>query len=410
MVADSFISRKIKFKGNIAAVATAVSFFVIIVAVAVSSGFRHSIRDGVAAMTGDIRITPYVSGGQDPVPMPRHLPSEDKILAIPGVTGIVPVVSRAGIVKNGEIVHGVIVKGTPDLVGGDGPVMPGGDGVMAGGDGPVMAGPDRPSLAVSIPHRLSEITGLQEGDDLTTYFVGEKVRARKFHITAEHRDIIETDDNLLVYAGLEDMQRLNGWDSTSVSQLEVKVKNASPKVLKDIEARIGYILSTSPDEDENGLYVISSARSYPQIFDWLGLLDVNVLIVLLLMTLVAGFNMISGLLVMLLRNIPLIGTLKALGMQDRAIGRLFVRIGAEAVLKGMLVGNALAFLFCLIQGTTHLIKLDPANYFVSFVPVHLPFWGILGADIAAFLGIVLLMWLPALSISKIDPAETVKAD
>ena len=385
MVADSFISRKIKFKGNIAAVATAVSFFVIIVAVAVSSGFRHSIRDGVAAMTGDIRITPYVSGGQDPVPMPRHLPSEDKILAIPGVTGIVPVVSRAGIVKNGEIVHGVIVKGTPDQVGGDG-------------------------LAVSIPHRLAEITGLQAGEDLTTYFVGEKVRARKFHITAEHRDIIETDDNLLVYARLEDMQRLNGWDSTSVSQLEVKVKNASPKVLKDIEARIGYILSTSEDEDENGLYVISSARSYPQIFDWLGLLDVNVLIVLILMTLVAGFNMISGLLVMLLRNIPLIGTLKALGMQDRAIGQLFVRIGAEAVLKGMLVGNALAFLFCLIQGTTHLIKLDPANYFVSFVPVHLPFWGILGADIAAFLGIVLLMWLPALSISKIDPAETVKAD
>ena len=385
MVADSFISRKIKFKGNIAAVATAVSFFVIIVAVAVSSGFRHSIRDGVAAMTGDIRITPYVSGGQDPVPMPRHLPSEDKILAIPGVTGIVPVVSRAGIVKNGEIVHGVIVKGTPDQVGGDG-------------------------LAVSIPHRLAEITGLEPGEDLTTYFVGEKVRARKFHITAEHRDIIETDDNLLVYARLEDMQRLNGWDSTSVSQLEVKVKNASPKVLKDIEARIGYILSTSEDEDENGLYVISSARSYPQIFDWLGLLDVNVLIVLILMTLVAGFNMISGLLVMLLRNIPLIGTLKALGMQDRAIGRLFVRIGAEAVLKGMLVGNALAFLFCLIQGTTHLIKLDPANYFVSFVPVHLPFWGILGADIAAFLGIVLLMWLPALSISKIDPAETVKTD
>lgn len=385
MVADSFISRKIKFKGNIAAVATAVSFFVIIVAVAVSSGFRHSIRDGVAAMTGDIRITPYVSGGQDPVPMPRHLPSEDKILAIPGVTGIVPVVSRAGIVKNGEIVHGVIVKGTPDQVGGDG-------------------------LAVSIPHRLAEITGLEAGEDLTTYFVGEKVRARKFHITAEHRDIIETDDNLLVYARLEDMQRLNGWDSTSVSQLEVKVKNASPKVLKDIEAHIGYILSTSEDEDENGLYVISSARSYPQIFDWLGLLDVNVLIVLILMTLVAGFNMISGLLVMLLRNIPLIGTLKALGMQDRAIGRLFVRIGAEAVLKGMVIGNALAFLFCLIQGTTHLIKLDPANYFVSFVPVHLPFWGILGADIAAFLGIVLLMWLPALSISKIDPAETVKAD
>jgi len=389
LVAESFISRKIKFKGNIAAVATAVSFFVIIVAVAVSSGFRHSIRNGVAAMTGDISISPYASGGSDPVPMPRHLPSEDKILSIPGVAEIVPVVSRAGIVKNGEIVHGVIVKGSPAVISSEA---------------------EKSQLQVSIPHRLQEITGLQPGEDLTTYFVGEKVRARKFHITDTHRDIIETDDNLLVYAGLQDMQRLNGWDSTMVSQLEVKVKNASPRALKDIEARIGFILTTSEHEEENGLFVISSARSYPQVFDWLGLLDVNVLIILILMILVAGFNMISGLLVMLLRNIPLIGTLKALGMQDRAIGRLFVRIGAEAVLKGMLIGNALAFLFCLVQGTTHLIKLDPANYFVSYVPVNLPVWGILGADLVAFAGIVLLMWLPSLYISKIDPAETVKAD
>ena len=377
MVAEGFISRKIKFKGNIAAVATAVSFFVIIVAVAVSSGFRHSIRDGVAAMTGDIRISPYVSGSGDPESMPRHIPEEADILALPGVEAIVPVVSRAGIVKNGEIIHGVVVKGIPDQVGDD-------------------------ALAVSIPHRLQEIIGLGPGEDLTTYFVGEKVRARKFHISKVHRDIMETDDNLLVYASLEDMQRLNGWSEDEVSCLEVKLKNPTREALIDTESRIGFML---PE-----YYVSSSARTYPQIFDWLDLLDVNVLIVLILMTVVAGFNMVSGLLVMLLRNIPLIGTLKAMGMQDRAVGRLFVRIGAEAVLKGMLIGNALAIVFCLIQGWTHIIPLDPANYFVSWVPVHLPFWGILGADAAAFAGIILLMWLPALSISKIDPAQTVKAD
>ena len=376
MVAESFISRKIKFKGNIAAVATAVSFFVIIVAVAVSSGFRHSIRNGVAAMTGDIRISPYVSGTGDPVPMPRHLAEEADILSLPGVEAIVPVVSRAGIVKNGETIHGVVVKGLP--------------------------GQDRGSLAVSIPHRLQEIMGLGTGEDLTTYFVGEKVRARKFHIEKVHRDIMEADDNLIVYASLEDMQRLNGWSEDEVSCLEVRLKDASRKALIEAQAYIGYML---PE-----YYVSSSARTYPQIFDWLDLLDVNVLIVLILMTVVAGFNMVSGLLVMLLRNISLIGTLKALGMQDRAVGRLFVRIGAESVLKGMLGGNALAIIFCLIQGWTHVIPLDPANYFVSWVPVHLPFWGILGADAAAFAGIILLMWLPALGISKIDPAQTVKAD
>lgn len=376
MVAESFISRKIKFKGNIAAVATAVSFFVIIVAVAVSSGFRHSIRDGVAAMTGDIRISPYVPGDGDPVPMPRHLTEEADILSLPGVEAIVPVVSRAGIVKNGETIHGVVVKGLP--------------------------GQDRGSLAVSIPHRLQEIMGLSPGEELTTYFVGEKVRARKFHIDKVHRDIMEADDNLLVYASLEDMQRLNGWSEDEVSCLEIRLKDASREALMEAQVYIGYML---PE-----YYVSSSARTYPQIFDWLDLLDVNVLIVLILMTVVAGFNMVSGLLVMLLRNIPLIGTLKALGMQEGAVGRLFVRIGAEAVLKGMLVGNALAVIFCLIQDRTHVIPLDPANYFVSWVPVHLPFWGILGADIAAFAGIILLMWLPALGISKIDPAQTVKAD
>ena len=95
-----------------AAVAIAVSFFVIIVAVAVTSGFRHTIRQGVAAMTGDIRIAPLVSGSSEPVSMPRHLPGEKDILALPGVKEIVPAVVRAGIVKNGDIVHGVIVKGT----------------------------------------------------------------------------------------------------------------------------------------------------------------------------------------------------------------------------------------------------------------------------------------------------------
>ena len=127
-------------------------------------------------------------------------------------------------------------------------------------------------------------------------------------------------------------------------------------------------------------------------------------------TLVAGFNMVSGLLIMLLRNVPTIGTLKTLGMGNGAIGGLFVRIGARAVLRGMLIGNALALLFCFVQGKWHLIPLDPANYFVSYVPVHVNLPWILAADASAFLGILALLWLPSLVISTIDPARNVKAD
>jgi lipoprotein-releasing system permease protein len=157
-------------------------------------------------------------------------------------------------------------------------------------------------------------------------------------------------------------------------------------------------------------YTTSSRQSYPQVFDWLDLLDYNVIIILILMTVVAGFNMVSGLLIMLLRNISTVGTLKTLGMDNRAIGRLFVRIGAKAVLKGMLIGNVAALLFCLLQGTLHLIPLDPANYFVSWVPVRVNLLWILGADAIAFAGILLLLWLPSRVVARIDPAQTVKAD
>ncbi|MBR4741194.1 MAG: ABC transporter permease [Bacteroidales bacterium] len=358
-----------------AAVAIAVSFFVIIVAVAVSSGFRHEIREGVAAMTGDVSIAPYASGADELESLPAHPPQEAAIRALPGVKDVVPVVVRAGIVKNGDIVHGVIVKGIPDQVGND-------------------------ELNVSIPQRLSEIMGLGEGDDLTTYFVGEKLRVRKFHIASVHRDLIELDDNLLVYARLEDLQRLNGWEADEVSSLEVRLTDNADQDRMALE--IGTLL-----ED---YYVTSSKRTYPQVFDWLNLLDFNVVIILILMTVVAGFNMVSGLLIMLLRNISTVGTLKTLGMDNRSIGRLFVRIGAEAVLKGMVIGNAAALLFCLLQGTTHLIPLDPANYFVSWVPVRVNLLWILGADAIAFAGILLLLWIPSRAVARIDPARTVKAD
>ena len=383
MVAERFISRKLRFKGNVAAVAIAVSFLVIIVAVAVSSGFRHEIRDGVAAMVGDIRITPYTSGDSEPAPMPLHLAAEDDILAIPGVSALEPSVVRAGIVKSGEVIHGVIVKGVSSF-----------------------SGLSRESLGVSIPTRLSEITGLGVGDKLTTYFIGEKVRVRQFNIVAVHRDILEADDNLLVYASLADMQRLNGWSSEAVSCIDVRLKEShrGKDSQEAIAAKVGWAVR------EESLYVSTSARTYPQIFDWLGLLDLNVTIILILMTLVAGFNMVSGLLIMVLRNISTIGTLKTMGMDDRAIGKVFVQSGALAALKGLLWGNALALLFCLVQAKTHFIPLDPENYFVSFVPIHVSVPSILAADVVAYLGIILMLWLPARLIARVDPSKTVKAD
>jgi lipoprotein-releasing system permease protein len=126
------------------------------------------------------------------------------------------------------------------------------------------------------------------------------------------------------------------------------------------------------------------------------------------MTIVAGFNMISGLLIMLFENISTIGLLKSLGMTDMSISKVFLSSSAVLVLKGMAVGNAIAILFCMIQGTTHLLKLNPENYFVSYVPVHLDMGAVLIADVAAFVVIMLLLLIPSLFISRVDPAQTVR--
>ena len=383
MKADHFISRKLKFQGSIAAVSIAVSFLVIILAVAISSGFRHAIRDGVAAMTGDIRISANAVGN---APVPVHLPSEEAVLSLPGVRSLTPVILRQGIVRSGDVIHGVIVKGLPDR-------------------------PDS-ALCVSIPSRLSAITGLGVGDEMTTYFIGEKVRVRRFHITEVHRDLLEMDDNLLVYAHIDDLRRLGGFGEDEASALEVSLRREmrTAGAMEELAHRIGNIFLGSDAPEEENLLVSSSVNSYPQLFDWLDLLDFNVMFILLLMVLVAGFNMISGLLIVLFRNISTIGTLKTLGMTDRSIGKVFLRVAAGVVFKGMLIGNAIALAFCLVQGTTHLIPLDPVNYFVSWVPVHVdPLW-IVAADLVAFGGILLLLLLPTLFIARIDPAKTVRAE
>ena len=371
-----------KFQGKAAMVTIAVASFVIIIAVAVSGGFRHELRKGVASLAGDIQITsPYMNfiGEDHPVTLGDEL--ETAIGSMPGVDHIVPAVYRAGIIKSGSNIHGVVFKGIP-----------------GGGD----------SLRVKIPERLSAMLGIGPGDRMLAYFIGDKVKARQFTVESTYDDILGSDDNLVVYAGIEDMRRVNGWDPDKASAIEVILEDnwRSSDRMEYLTDEIGAEILFG--EGIDSMVATSAARRYPQIFSWLDLIDFNVLIVLVLMVAVAGFNMISSLLIMLFRNISVIGTLKAMGMTDRQISAVFLIIASSAALKGMLAGNILAFLFCIVQNATHFVKLDPANYFVSAVPVHLNALQVIGADLLAYILIMLLLLLPCLFVSRVDPAKTVR--
>lgn len=380
-----FIGKRLRFKGNIAMASIAVSFLVMIIAVSVSSGFRCAIRSGLAELSGDIRIMPpSLSVMDESRPIEKNAAYRPYVEDVDGVKSIRPVVYKAGIVKSGENIQGVLFKGVPS--------------------------DDTLSLSVSIPRRLSEISGLGPGDRMLTYFVGETVKVRQFSVASVYDAVIETDDRLVVYADIEDLQRLNGWDEGSVSCLEVMLEEGLRNET-DIEAvndEIGTYINAWSSEDEEFVVSVSSVSSYPQLFDWLDLIDFNVFVILLLMTIVAGFNMISGLLIMLFENISTIGLLKAIGMTDRAISKVFLSSSAFLVFKGMAVGNLLAVLFCVIQDKTGLLRLDPENYFVSSVPVDLDLGMVLTADAISFVVIMILLLIPCLFISKVDPADTVR--
>ena len=177
-----------------------------------------------------------------------------------------------------------------------------------------------------------------------------------------------------------------------------------------MQQEIGTLVLLYTSDDEESVVARSAVSRYPQIFDWLNLIDFNVFFILILMTAVAGFNMISGLLIMLFENISTIGLLKSLGMADRQIAKIFIIRASSVMLKGILAGNALALLFCLVQGLTHVIRLDPSNYFISYVPVHVDIAAYLAADFAAYVLIMLLLLIPSLFITKIDPARTVRVE
>lgn len=380
-----FISKRLRFKGWISMVSIAVSYLVMIIAVSVSSGFRQEIRAGLADLSGDIRILPPSQSVLDEaLPIEKNAAYRPYIEDVDGISEIRPVVYKAGIVKHSDNIHGVLFKGVES--------------------------DDTVQLAVSIPRRLAEISGLAPGDRMLTYFVGESVKARQFNVTSVYDALVETDDKLVVYADIADLQRVNGWDEGYVSCLEIMLEDGmrNEDDIESANSQIGTLINAFSSDDEEYVIASSSVSSYPQLFDWLDLIDFNVLFILVLMTIVAGFNMISGLLIMLFENISVIGLLKALGMTDRAISKVFLSSSAVLVLKGMALGNILSALFCIVQSTTKVLRLNPENYFVSYVPVKMDPGLILTADAISFVVIMALLLIPCLFISKVDPADTVR--
>ena len=386
MSAPSFISGKLYVRGRAAVAAIAVSYLVMIIALAISGGFRSEIRNGLANLVGDMRISEpgrVISEQTSPITLPPAVIAE--LSTVTGVDSLRKVIYSTAVVKGGQNVHGVVFKG-----------------VETG---------DSTSLDVRIPARLASILGLKVGDRMLSYFIGERVTLRNFTVKGIYDAVSTGDDMMVVTCDINVLRRINGWDSASFSALEVILDDGfrSDESSSAVCAQITGILLVNADEDEGALLCSRSSVIYGRIFDWLHLIDYNVAFILVLMTIVAGLNMVIGLLILLFENIRTIGLLKSIGMRTRGIAATFLRTSARLVLKGLAIGNAAALLLCWIEYRTKVFALNPDNYFVSFLPVRPDIPQIVIIDVLSFAAIMVILLIPCTFISKVDPAQTIRA-
>lgn len=383
------------FSRRITVVSVALSFLVMAIALSVVSGFNAEIRRVMSGFAGDIYLTApgsdiFMSG--DPVDCPSC--AADSIGRMKSVRSVSPFIYLPGVYRSGDRVEGLLLKG-----------------VSAGSDleyvrSSVSEGsfPDFsasvPSSGIVVPASVAERNGLSVGDRMTVYFVSSSVKVRSLEISGIYDASLENIGEKLAFADIRMLQRILGWNDC-VSGYEVRT-DADPEI---VFGEIADFLISSPAEADfvPGL----AADMFSRIFEWLRLVDANMFFILVLMMAVAGFNMVSCLLIMLFERISMIGTLKSMGMGNVAIAEIFLVRSSSLVLKGMAWGNFLALAVLLVQSEFKVISLDPADYFLDHVPVETdPLqWIIL--NVVSYIAIMAFLAVPSVFIAGVDPSRTV---
>lgn len=410
MSASRFIASKLsdgdgrlsRTSNTIAWISVCLSVAIMIIAIAVVAGFKAEIRARATGFMGSVML---IQPGQSPLneqyPFSENLSYRERLQAEPGITGVSGVAWRSGLIKTDENIDGLYFKGVDSLY--DFSFFA---NCLVDGSLPDYHG--RISNDVLLSRTTASKLGFKVGDDVVVYFIGEEVKVRKFKLCGLYDAGLEEIDTKMAVADRRHVQRLNGWSADEVSSIEIRI--APETSIEFMNDRVEELIFTSMQEDDKPLFVTNVKKLYGHLFDWLSLLDLNVLMILLLMVVVAGFNMISAILIILFEKISTIGLLKALGMTSREVTKVFLFRAGALVAKGMLWGNIVGIGLCLIQKFTRIIKLDPANYFVSAVPIRLSVGSILLLDIVAAILMMAIISLSARFISRVSPDRTMRVE
>lgn len=367
-----------------------IGVLVMIVAISVVVGFKQEITQKVAGFGSHIQVVRFDNNATfelQPIRVSDSL--KCAIKELPHVEDVAAFISKPGIIKTDSAFQGIVFKGTDywDYFS---------ENIVQG------TLPERANEVI-ISLELAQQLRLQIGESFLCYFIGDDLRVRRLYVAGLYNTCMSAMDKVFMLGEISLVRQLNAWDENQVSGLEVLIDDLHH--LEEAADAVYFATANRLDEEGNAFYTQTIEQLNPNIFLWLDLLDMNVIIIIILMLCVSGFSIITGLIILILDSVSLIGVLKALGANDQFVRRIFINQAVMLIGKGMLWGNIIGLAICGVQYFTHLIPLDAVSYFVSYVPMAFP-WGWL---VLLNMGTLLISWLillaPSAIITQISPAK-----
>ncbi len=382
---------------RISYISIALGLALMIISVAIVVGFKKSISDKIIGFAAHMQIVPFDNNTSlEEQPLTIDGAFINRLAAHPEISHIQFTAKKAGVLKTDEQIQGVVVKG----VGADYDQNFLKENIIEGSFPNVSS--KKKTNEVLISATLSTKLKVKVGDELRVWFIsGEQSqpRGRKFEVSGIFKTSLEEFDGRFIIADIRHLKKLNNWTEEQAGSVEVFIRNPDKldEVADNLYQEIPYDLN-----------IITVTDEYPQIFNWLDLLDMNVAVVLVLMILVAGITMVSTLLIIILERTNMVGVLKSLGANNTSIRKVFLLKAAVIISKGMFWGNIAGLGFYFIQKYFQLIKLSPENYYMDFVPVELSLVNFLLLNLGTFIICLLMLIVPSYYISRIVPAKALR--
>lgn len=371
----------------------ALGLAVMIISMAVVTGFQNEIRDKVIGFGAHIQVTNLdYNVSFESAPINSRQDFIEPLKNLSGIRHVQVFATKAGILKTDADIHGIVLKGIgPDF-----------DWSFFGNritEGKIIDLNDTiRSDEVLISKYMSNRLGIMPGNHIFVYFIQEPPAIRRFSVAGIYETGLEELDKMFILGDIRHIQRLNRWEPYQIGGFEILVDNFDEieKISQGVFNLIPYNLNAR-----------SIRQVYPQIFDWLALLDMNVYVIIFLMVLVAGINMITTLLIAVLERTNMIGILKAVGASNRLVRKIFLYNAAFTIARGLFWGNLAGVVICLVQYYFGLITLPQDSYYVSVVPINLEITHIMLLNAGTFAVCMLMLIAPSMIVTRISPVKAI---